>query len=160
MQKPELKVFYGGPIITMNSKQPFIDAVGIKGEKIVATGTMKEVELKMGKDFSLIDLKGNSLLPGFIDCHMHPISFIILLLNIDLSTVKSLKELQEILRNAAESKPKGEIIFGLRLKEEEFDVPILPTRWDLDAACPEHPVFIIRYDGHIGIANTRTLELI
>ncbi|MFW9818066.1 MAG: amidohydrolase, partial [Candidatus Thorarchaeota archaeon] len=55
---------------------------------------------------------------------------------------------------------KREMIFGLRLKEEEFDIPRLPTRWDLDLVCPDHPVFIIRYDGHIGIANTKTLELI
>jgi len=155
-----MSVFYGGPIITMNEKQPVAEAVGIKGEKIIEIGSLEQVKQNMGKDAKLIDLKGNSLLPGFIDCHMHPISFIILLLNLDLSTVKSLKELQEILKKAADSKPKGEIIFGLRLKEEEFDVPRLPTRWDLDEVCPEHPVFIIRYDGHIGIANTRTLELI
>ena len=81
-------------------------------------------------------------------------------MNYDLSTVKSIKELQAILKKAAEHKPKGEMIFGLRLKEEEFDIPKLPTKWDLDAVCPDHPVFIIRYDGHIGIANTKTLELI
>ncbi len=155
-----MSIFYGGPIITMNEKQPTIEALGIKGEKIVEIGLLEQVKQKMGEDAELIDLKGNSLLPGFIDCHMHPISFIILLLNIDLSTVKSLKELQEILKEAADHKPKGEIIFGLRLKEEEFDIPRLPTRWDLDKVCPEHPVFIIRYDGHIGIANTKTLELI
>jgi len=144
----------------MNEEQSIVEAVGIEGEKIRAVGSLEDVKQKMGNILDLIDLKGNSLLPGFIDCHMHPISFIILLLNIDLSTVKSLKGLQEILRKAADSKPKGEMIFGLRLKEEEFDVPKLPTRWDLDDACPEHPVLIIRYDGHIGIANTKTLELI
>ncbi|MFX0023660.1 MAG: amidohydrolase, partial [Candidatus Hermodarchaeota archaeon] len=155
-----MSIYYGGPIITMNENQPIIEAVGIKGEKISAIGTITEVTEYMGKDAKLIDLKGNSLLPGFIDCHMHPISYIILLLNYDLSTVKSLKELQGILKEAADHKPKGEMIYGLRLKEEEFDIPKLPTRWDLDAVCPDHPVFIIRYDGHIGIANTITLDLI
>ncbi len=155
-----MSIYYGGPIITMNENQPIVEAVGIKSEKIVAIGTLTEVKEYMGKDTKLIDLKGNSLLPGFIDCHMHPISYIILLLNYDLSAVKSLKELQGILKEATDHKPKGEMIFGLRLKEEEFDIPKLPTRWDLDAVCPDHPVFIIRYDGHIGIANTVTLDLI
>ncbi|MFX1379461.1 MAG: amidohydrolase [Promethearchaeota archaeon] len=155
-----MNIFYGGPIITMDETKPIVEAVGIKGEKIIEIGTLEQVMKNMGKDAKLIDLKGKALLPGFIDCHMHPISYIILLLNYDLSTVKSVKELKSILKEAAGNKPKGEIIFGLRLKEEEFDIPRLPTRWDLDEACPEHPVFIIRYDGHIGIANTKTLELI
>ena len=155
-----MRIFYGGPIITMDEEQPIIEAVGIEGEKIKAVGALEDVKQKMGDNLDLIDLKGNSLLPGFIDCHMHPISYIILLLNFDLSNVKNLKELQGILKEAADSKPKGEIIFGLRLKEEEFEVPRLPTRWDLDEVCPEHPVFLIRYDGHIGIVNTKTLQLI
>lgn len=155
-----MSIFYGGPIITMNEEQPTVEAVGIKSEKIVEIGPLTQVKHVMGSDVKLIDLEGKSLLPGFIDCHMHPISFIILLLNIDLSTVKNLKELQGILKEAADHKPTGEMVFGLRLKEEEFDIPRLPTRWDLDEVCPNHPVFIIRYDGHIGIANTKTLELI
>jgi len=155
-----MKIYYGGPIITMDENQPTVEAIGIIGEKISEIGTLEHVKQKMGEDAELVDLNGNSMLPGFIDCHMHPISYIILLLNYDLSTVKSLKELQEILKEAASKKPIGEMIFGLRLKEEEFDIPRLPTRWDLDEVCPEHPVFIIRYDGHIGIANTKTLELI
>ncbi|MFX1346901.1 MAG: amidohydrolase, partial [Promethearchaeota archaeon] len=105
------------------------------------------------------DLKGRILLPGFIDSHMHPISYLFLFLNLDLSKVKSLKELQDILKQTATKKQKGDFILGLKLKEEEFDVPKLPTRWDLDEVCPEHPVFVVRYDGHIGIANSKTLEL-
>ncbi|TKJ23024.1 MAG: hypothetical protein CEE43_04725 [Promethearchaeota archaeon Loki_b32] len=152
-------IFYGGLIITMNDNQPFVDAVGIEGDKIVATGSLEEVKKKMGKDVKLIDLEGNSLLPGFIDCHIHPVTFMLFLINLDLSSVKSLKELQEVLKNTAKEKRKGEFIFGLSLKEEEFDVPVLPTRWDLDEACPENPLFMLRYDSHIGIANSKALDL-
>ncbi|MBA7664788.1 N-substituted formamide deformylase [subsurface metagenome] len=133
-----MSIFYGGSIITINNNQPLVDAVGIEGDKIVATGSLEEVKKKMGKDVKLIDLEGNSLLPGFIDCHMHPVTFMFFLINLDLSSIKSLKELQEVLRNTAKEKGKGEFIFGLSLKEEEFDVPVLPTRWDLDEACPEN----------------------
>ena len=154
------KLYYNGHIITMNEDRPKIEAIGIENEKIFSIGKLEKVKEDLGEIYKSIDLKGNTLLPGFIDCHMHPLSFMFLQLNLDLSNVKSLQELQIILRNNAKEKPKGELIFGLNLKEEEFDVPILPDRWDLDDASLKHPVFIIRYDGHIGIMNTRALELV
>ena len=89
----ERKVIYGGPIITMNDNQLYIDAVGITGEKIIAIGKLEEVKKDLGSEYELRDLKGKTLLPGFIDSHMHPISYMFLLLNLDLSNVKSLKEL-------------------------------------------------------------------
>ena len=79
-----MSIYYGGTIITMNDKQPFVNAVGVEGDKIIATGTLEEVQQKMRTTLNLIDLKGNSLLPGFIDCHMHPMVFIFFLLNLDL----------------------------------------------------------------------------
>ncbi|KKN61856.1 hypothetical protein LCGC14_0517880 [marine sediment metagenome] len=156
----ERKLFYNGYIITMNEYQPNVEAIGIQNEKIFSVGKLEEVKEDLGKIYGSIDLKGNTLLPGFIDCHMHPLAFMFLQLNLDLSNVKSLQELRIVLRNHAKEKPKGELIFGLNLREEEFDVPILPDRWDLDDASLNHPVFIIRYDGHIGIMNTRALELV
>jgi predicted amidohydrolase YtcJ len=105
-------------------------------------------------------LKGNTLLPGFIDSHMHPISTLFLSMNLDLSSVTNLEELQAFLKKEAEKRGKGELIFGFKLKEELLDVPVLPTRWDLDVACPENPIVILRYDGHIGVVNTKTLELV
>ncbi len=155
----ERKIFYGGPIITMNEDQLFLDAVGIEGEKIIATGDIEAVKSKIGKIYKLINLNGNSMLPGFIDCHLHPIDFLQHLLNPDLSKVHSLIELQSILKNAIEGKEADEFIIGYNFCEENFEDPILPTRTDLDEACPNNPVFVLRYDGHIGVANSRALEL-
>ncbi|MFX1424987.1 MAG: amidohydrolase [Promethearchaeota archaeon] len=159
LEQFERKIFHGGSIITINSSQSIVEAIGIAGEKIISIGKLEEVKNLMGDNYRMIDLQGKTLLPGFIDSHMHPISFIFLLLNLDLSIVKSLKELQQLLRAASEKRNKGELLLGLKLKEEEFDIPRLPTRWDLDEACPNNPVFIVRYDGHIGIANSKALEL-
>jgi len=156
------QVIFGGPIITMNEIQPHVEAVGVDGGKIVAVGKLEDVKNQMGNDFVEFNLDGNSLLPGFIDSHLHPIAFLFFLFNLDLASVKSIKELQEILRKACVGKPNDNLIIGLSLKEEEFEDPserVLPTRWDLDKSCPDHPIFIIRYDGHLGIANTKALEL-
>jgi predicted amidohydrolase YtcJ len=144
----------------MNEKQPTVEAVGIKGEKIIATGSLVQVNQIMGKDTQLIDLKETCLLPGFIDCHMHPMTLVFFSINLDLFNIKSLRELKEILRETASRKEKGKLILGLRLNEENFDLSVLPSRWDLDDACPENPVFLLRYDSHIGVANSKALELV
>lgn len=153
------KIFFGGNIITVNPLQPIAEAVGINNEKITAVGDLEEVKKNMGKNIELIDLNGKTLLPGFIDSHIHPIGFLFFSLNLDLSKIMSLNELQILLKETAKNKKQGEWILGLSLKEENFDIPILPNRWDLDQACLENPVFILRYDGHIGIANSKALEL-
>ena len=160
-ENSEKKIFFGGNIITMNDDQPIVDAVGIIGEKIVAVGTLPEVKNKIGSGALLINLKGKTLLPGFIDSHIHPILLIFFSFNIDLKNVKSIKELQEILRNAVKDRSKNELILGLSLNEENFENPkerVLPTKLDLDKICPEHPIFLMRYDGHIGVANSKALE--
>lgn len=153
------KILFNGPIITINEDQPAVEAVGIENEKIIAVGKFEDVKKTLETEYDLIDLRGKTLLPGFIDSHMHPLSFMFLLLNLDLSEVKSLKELQELLKEACAKRKKGDFILALKLKEEEFDIPKLPTRWELDEVCPNNPVFIVRYDGHIGIANSKALEL-
>ena len=154
------KILFGGPIITIDSNQPFVEAVGIKGDKIASVGALDDVKLEMGDNCEFIDLKGSTLLPGFIDCHLHPMGYINHLLNPDLTNVKSLKELQDLLKFESEKREKDEFIIAYNFSEERFDDPILPNRWDLDEVCPNHPVFILRYDGHIGIANTIALNLV
>jgi len=154
------KILFGGPIITINSNQPYVEAIGIKGDKIASVGTLDDVKLEMCENCEFIDLKGNTLLPGFIDCHLHPMGYINHLLNPDLTNVKSLKELQDLLKSISEKTEEGEFIIAYNFSEERFDDPILPNRWNIDEVCPNHPIFILRYDGHIGIANTRALNLV
>ncbi len=151
-------MFYGGSIITMNPKQPYVNTVGFAGEKIRAIGELKEVKKELGKA-EMIELEGNSLVPGFIDCHLHPIQFLLHLLNPDLSNVKRLEDIQSNLKKAVEKKSVDELTIGFNFSEENFDFPVLPTQWDLDNACPNKLVFVLRYDGHIGVANSKALEL-
>ena len=159
MTNSDRKILFGGPIITINKHQPYPEAVGIRGEKIVSVGRLEDVKLEIGDSSILIDLKGNTLLPGFTDCHMHPMSYINHLLNPDLTNVKSLVELQSHLNKASESKKEDEFIIAYNLNEEKFDNAVLPNKWDIDKTCPNHPIFVLRYDGHIGIANSKALKL-
>ncbi len=152
-------IYFGGSIITMNDNHPFVEAIGIEGEKIVSIGKLEEVKNKMDQNCNLIDLKGNTLLPGFFDCHIHPIPYLLTFIYLDLRNVNSFKELQNLLKETAKGKKKNEFIFGMNLGEEKFENPVLPTRWDLDEVCPENPVFLIKNDGHSGVVNSKALEL-
>lgn len=156
------KIYYNGPIITLNENMEIKEAVGISGERIVSVGEFDQVKESMDQDAEIIDLRGKSMLPGFIDAHLHPIAYLFFLFNLDLSEIRSLSELKEFLRNSVQDKNTENLIVGLSLKEEEFTNPkeqVLPTKWDLDDACPDHPVFLLRYDGHIGVANSKALDL-
>lgn len=133
--------------------------MGISGDKIASVGTLDEVKQVMGEECNVINLNGTTLLPGFIDCHLHPVGFINHSLRPDVANMKSLNELQEYLKMETIWFKEDEFIMAYNLNEERFDKKFLPSKWDLDIACPDHPLFILRYDGHIGIANSKALKL-
>jgi len=156
------KIYHNGDVITLTDNNAYIEAIGVNGEKISCVGSLNNVKKKMPNNSELIDLEGKALLPGFVDSHLHPILYLFFLLNPNLSEVKSIKDLTKILQDAIRDKPEDELVLGLNLREEDFTDPKeqhLPDRWILDKICPNHPVFLLRYDGHIGIANSRALEL-
>ena len=111
----ERKIFFGGSIITINDKQPIVEAVGVIGEKINSVGSLEYVKSRMENDYTLVNLNGSTLLPGFIDSHLHPIIFAFYLLNPDLTNVNSLEDLKQILKNASETKGEDELLIGFNL---------------------------------------------
>jgi predicted amidohydrolase YtcJ len=155
------KIFFNGTIITMNDNQFNVEAIGIERERIVAVGDLDYVKNKL-KDAELINLNEKTLLPGFHDCHCHPIIYIFFIINLNLRDLRSFQEFKSILKKTGINRKKGEFIFGLSYDELNFknlNERILPDRWLLDDLCPNNPVFILRFDGHIGIANTKALEV-
>lgn len=153
------KIFFGGVIVTIDDNQPYAEAVGIQGDKIVSVGSLSDVRQNLGEDCEFINLYGKTLLPGFIDCHLHPMGFINHTLRPDVATMKNLDELLEYLKVESIWFEEDEFILAYNLNEERFDKTILPNRWDLDKTCPDNPLFVLRYDGHISIANSKALQL-
>jgi len=155
----EKKIFFGGPIITMNDEQPILEAIGIEGEKIIAIGSLEDVKTKVS-DATLINLNGKTLLPGFHDCHCHPIPYVFFQVILNLGDIKSYEEFQNVLKNYTKNKKPNDWILGLAYNETNFEDEIkLPNRWELDNICPNNPTFILRHDGHIGFANSLALKL-
>ena len=153
-------IFFGGNIITLNEVNPNVEAVGIDYDKILAVGTLNRVKEKLENEYELIDLKGKTLIPGFIDSHIHAIGSIFLSLYPNLKNIKNLKELKILLKQEADVRGHDDLLLAFDLDEEKLENPIIPTKWDLDEGCPDTPVFIFRHDLHIGIANSKLLELI
>ncbi|MHA1724049.1 MAG: amidohydrolase [Promethearchaeota archaeon] len=157
----EKKIFHGGPILTMNDSIPMVECVGIEGEKIVAIGKLSDVKAKMGANAKIIDLKGNTMVPGFYDSHCHPIGNLFFQIVLNLRGVTSYEKFLSCLEEAGKTRKPGEWIFGVAYDELKFENPEdrkLSNRWDLDKACPNNPVFILRFDGHVGVANSLALQ--
>jgi hypothetical protein len=143
---------------TLNPKKPTARAIAVYENRIVAVGTNKQIRKSTGRKTKIIDARNSTVLPGLNDCHVHMVSFGQFLQTLELRNTKSIKELQTKLRRYAERKPEKNWIQGGRWDEEKLAERHYPTRYDLDAAVSDRPVFLVRVCGHIGVANSMALQ--
>jgi len=135
------------------------EALAVLGDRILAVGTRDEIMKLKGPETKIVDLDGHFVMPGFNDAHMHLASAGLERMNVNLVGVKTLDEFRDRLRARVEAAEPGEWVVGEGWDETLWPVKTLPTRWDLDEVSGKHPVYLERVDGHIGVANTRALQL-
>ena len=135
------------------------EALAVGGDRILAVGLRNEVMKFKGPETKIIDLGGRFVMPGFNDAHMHLADAGLEKMSIDLGGTKSLDEFRDRLRAKVETTAPGEWIVGEGWDETLWPVKTPPSRWDLDEVTGDHPVYLGRVDGHIGVANTRALQL-
>ncbi len=152
------QLYFGGEIYTVDELCPAAEAVAVRDGTIEAVGSVEACRSALGANFEPVDLKGAALLPGFIDTHLHPLPLIYYDMNVNLRQVRTLEEMQDRFRQAAETTAPGHWIVGLDFDEHTLRKPALPTRHDLDAACLDRPILIVKHDGHMVIANTAALR--
>jgi len=150
--------FINGKIYTVNKKQPLAEAVITEGNKILFVGSNKDAKKFITNKTSVTDLKGKLMLPGFIDDHVHFTSGGFYLLGLDLSKAKSKDELKNILKKYVSTR-KGRWITGGNWDHELWKVKEIPTKELINGFTKKTPVFIRRYDGHMGLANSYALKL-
>jgi predicted amidohydrolase YtcJ len=143
----------------MNPSHPRAEAVAVKGDRIVKVGSNEEISQLVGKDTKVIRLNGKTVVPGFIDTHIHVADFGKLLTWIDLSDVGSIKEMQNSLRIRVKKAPKEKWLLGRGWNQNRFAEKRLPTRFDLDAASPDNPVICYHQSGQVCVVNSKALEL-
>ncbi len=146
--------------ITLNRKLPFVDTIYIEDNKIAYVGSFKEALKHSGRGVRVYDLCGLTVVPGFIDSHIHLKGLVMKKLWIDLSNISSIGELKEVILEEVRKKKPGEWIIGRGWDQEKFKEKRYPTRWDLDEVAPHNPVMIIRACGHVAIINSYALKLI
>jgi len=151
------KLFINGMIYTMEEEGDVCKAIAVTGDRIVKTFQSDDLEGYEAEE--VIDLEGKAVLPGFIDCHQHLLSYTQSLQSVSLRGCKSWEECKEKLIERAKNTPKGEWVRGAAFNHEDWTVPKLPDRYELDSISTEHPIIIGRYCMHVSCVNSMALEL-
>lgn len=160
MQVNKRIIFTGAEIVTLTEELPLAEAVSVAGGRIECVGSRREVlDYARGGDFTIVDLEGGVLHPGFIDTHSH-----LSMLAVSLSQVRCGPELGsvggvlEALRRKAARLPEGEWVVGMGYDDLAVAEGRHLTRQDLDAVSKERPVFVKHVSTHVGYANTACLN--
>lgn len=162
-------IYTGGPILTINDDQPRVEAVAVKDGRILAIGTSDSVMATRGDRTEIFELNGRTMLPGFVDSHGHVVFGGLQALSANMLAppdggVTDIASLQETLRtwadDNAEAVAKAGVIIGFGYDNAQLAEVRHPTREDLDAVSTEVPVLIVHQSGHLGVANSKALELV
>lgn len=163
------EVYYNGDIITMEGNEPtYAEAVVVKDGKILYVGTESEAMKQAGAGHIMKDLKGKTLVPGFVDGHCHFFAFgsqaicANLLASPDgnVNTIDELiTELKTWHQKNGTDKTKGWII-GIGFDDAVLKEKRFPTKYDLDKVSTELPVMVTHISGHFASVNTKGLALL
>jgi hypothetical protein len=158
MSEPKI-ILFNANVITLDPGQPRAEAIAVQDGKITAVGSNKEVLKLKSEGTRVVDCKNKTVIPGLVDCHVHMLEFGLFLQEVNLRNTRSIKEMQMKLREHAGKYPELNWILGGRWDQEKFTEKRYPTRWDLDAAVSNKPVFLNRVCGHLSVANSKALQL-
>ncbi len=154
-------VFLNGEVITVDEQNRICEAVAMEGNRIVSVGSTEEVKKHIGSQTTVIDLNGRSLLPGFIDSHLHLSAYGIDQLGVSCKAphIQSLHDIFQDLRKKAAGLSKGKWVRAWGFNEMSMVEQRYPTREELDEISMDHPIMIIRACNHISIVNSKALEI-
>lgn len=166
-EKPEVAdlVFKGGRVYTMSDAEPVVEAVAVKGGRIIFAGTEERCKEFVDEKTKFIDLKGKVMTPGFIEGHGHLMGVGYNEMELDLMAVKSYEELVADVKDAAAKAKPGEWIVGRGWHQDKWEqlpqtmVKGFQTHHLLSSVSPENPVFLRHASGHAALANAKAMEI-
>lgn len=153
-------IFVGGKILTVDNVDAVVEAVAIKKGIIVHTGARAQLLAMADSDTQIIDLKGKTLVPGFIAAHEHPTLTAVFANTVNLSgfSFSSQQAMWQNLRDAVKNAEKGEWIYAMGLDPVLMPDLILPNKQFLDEIAPDNPLFIISQTMHSFWANSKAFN--
>jgi predicted amidohydrolase YtcJ len=155
--RPDL-VLLNARVYTMDDRQPRAEAFAVKDGRFIAVGGTDDVRNLIGPGTQVIDARGMTVTPGFIDAHSHPLSGGVAELVHVNTNLGSIAAIQEALRKRAANTPAGEWIVGFMYDDTKLREGRPLTRRDLDQAVPDHPVVVEHRGGHTAVYNSRAFE--
>jgi predicted amidohydrolase YtcJ len=153
-------VFRKGQVVTLNKVNQVVQSLAVKGNRILYIGDDCNVESLIGEDTRVVELKGRSLIPGFIDSHTHLGLYGLSKLGVDLRypKVKSINDIRMAIAEALQKVEPGEWIRGWGYDHNRLVEKRHPNRLDLDDITPHNPVTLVRTCGHISSNNSYSLK--
>lgn len=151
-------VYMNGNIYTVDENFSKVEAIAIKGQYIIGTGSKTEVEKFVSPSTQVIDLQGKTVIPGLIEGHMHYPGEGQKLIKLDVFW-KPKDVILAAVKAEADRLPDGEWITGGGWNQEVWDIPEFPTKEDLDSVAPNNPVALKRTCGHATWVNSLALKL-
>lgn len=146
-------------IYTVDRQHPKAEALAVIGDRIVAVGSKAEIDLWRGPKAQVIDAHGKLLLPGFNDSHVHFTDGGAALAEVQLNDATSAEEFKNRIAAQAAKIAKGAWVLGGDWDETKWKPPQLPTAALIDDVTRTVPVYVNRYDGHQGLANSAAMKL-
>ena len=163
--EPADLVITGGTIYTMDDQQPMVEAVAVKGDKIIFAGSNEGINKFKAETTEVLDLGGRTRTPGFIEGHGHIMGLGYNELNLDLLNTKSYDQVVDMVKEAAEKATPGEWITGRGWHQSKWNmenenmVKGFQTHDKLSAVSPDNPVYLGHASGHAGFANAKAMEI-
>lgn len=160
------KIYRGGSVLTMNDAQPEADAVAIARGRIIAVGNDSMVLQHRGDTTEIVELSGNTLMPGFIDSHSHFHMTAVKLATVAMDpppagTITSIADIKARLERELQTNPHTphDWLVGWGYDNAMLSDARHPTKFDLDEVSAEVPILLVHFSGHQSVLNSRALEL-
>ncbi len=156
MGKADL-IVTGGTFHTMDISTSNAEAMAVRGNRILAVGSIADINSLAGPNTRRIDARGLTVTPGFIDAHSHP-----LMANEAISTdvnVRQISKVQSLLKERAQRTPPGQWVMAHMYDDTKFDEGRALTRQDIDAVVPSQPVMVRHRGGHTGVVNSKAFAM-
>lgn len=152
-------IISSGRIYTVDENRPMVEAIAVRGGRIMYTGSVRGVMAYRGPATRIVDVSGRTVIPGMVDAHAHLSSLGAALRTVDLVGTKSYDEVIAKVVARAKEQPPGSWVIGRGWDQNDWADSHFPTHEALSKAVPGHPVFLIRVDGHAALANAKAMEL-
>jgi predicted amidohydrolase YtcJ len=152
-------ILLGGKVWTVDSEKPEAQAIAVWRDRVIKVGPNEEVRALIGSKTKIIQLAGRRVVPGFHDSHLHFLGGGQQLGRVELKDAKDEAEFGRRLQEFDKKLPRDRWLVGGNWDHDRAFGGKLPTAETVDKYVKDRPVFIQRYDGHMGLANTAALKL-